>query len=204
MQCSAVHCSAVQCSAVQYSERQISAVNRSAVHCSAVHCSAVHCSAVQCSAVECSAQSCALHWAVADLVAAAPALCHCEGQYSTVKYSTVRYCMVQDSNVLYCTVLYSTVLNCTALHCAVLYCTVLYHLEGKGQCGGTIGAVIYLNKAKILEKDNTLKIMTWLGGELNRQPLCQCASALTTKLLRNALIKHITAPITVLYCNVLY
>ena len=36
----------------------------------------------------------------------------------------------------------------------VQYCTVLYYLDGKGQCGGTIGAVIYLNKAKPLEKEN--------------------------------------------------
>ena len=30
----------------------------------------------------------------------------------------------------------------------------LNYLDGKGQCGGTIGAVIYLNKAEPLEKAN--------------------------------------------------
>ena len=30
----------------------------------------------------------------------------------------------------------------------------LNYSDGKGQCGGTIGAVIYLNKAEPLEKAN--------------------------------------------------
>ena len=53
----------------------------------------------------------------------------------------------------------------------------LNYLDGKGQCGGTIGAVTYLNKANAIREseytsfEDTLKIMTWLGGELNRPPL---------------------------------
>ena len=53
------------------------------------------------------------------------------------------------------------------------YSTVQYSTV---QYSTVIGAVTYLNKAKAIRESkytslNTLKILTWLGGESNRQPL---------------------------------
>ena len=51
---------------------------------------------------------------------------------------------IETKRILYSCTVYST----------VQYSTVQYYSDGKGQCGGTIGAVIYLNKAQPLEKAN--------------------------------------------------
>ena len=45
-------------------------------------------------------------------------------------------------------------------HVKVQYRTVKCYLDGKGQCGGTIGAVIYLNKANAIRESKYTSLKT--------------------------------------------